>query len=81
MAAAGLNFQAQAGKTYQITVRFNSNTAVEVTSAGFMILTGGNLTGEISGDMVSQGNSGWIEGTELTASFRRAPAGMSLEQN
>ena len=41
--AAGLSFQAQEGKGYKITIKYQSNTNVDM-DAGFSILTSGALT-------------------------------------
>ena len=50
---AGLSFQAQAGKYYQITTNYKADTNVEM-AAGCLILTGGNMTGNYNDDFIQK---------------------------
>jgi hypothetical protein len=65
MSAAGLSFQAVAGTTYRITVRYEADTDVEMM-VDYCILIGGTLTGYWGGDVLAEHSADYKFGTGIT---------------
>ena len=57
--AAGYSFQAQAGKTYKITINYTSDTEIEMETGAY-ILKSGTMTGVLNTDRIT---SSWAYGT------------------